>query len=574
VFNGKDQGCEFMSCTTGSSSGNRMRPITTSTFKWFTNKALFGLLVLGLSACASHVEQKRFAEDGQPSAVFSGIFRSGVFEEGEVVYDDAAKSSFKGEFDDAGYPRHGELRQSYQDRNGDWLQIKLSGDFSLAPASRELNFAGSFMVSDAQERTVASAEQSHWQANYSQVHPLQAPSLMHMAGKNQYTQYRRDISPAAQPNAAVKIHRPLAGPFLVELSYQQGLPRGMVKISARNKAGERYVVERQYFNYQIAEQPVHYFYYEPGSFTRLDILGDCKNRPNLTVPQQLLQVYAYDCDKAVFYALSEDFPASVIAIAAADLDNGGAFQRFTLYHHGEVSYTNISVDALYDGQWLRHGPHRQMHYGDLKSFTRYELGAPLGIGIKVDAKGPRYVRFENTALETELLPSAELFDKLNGRYEWQISRLNSHFDGLLVASIVSAEALSELKANLLQDLNETAGIVKDGQVPGLSELWQSWQRQSRARIATWALHRNIATDKTKTAAAMKNALRTDLDKWVAQSRKLLLEEAQRQCEHSGQSFDEEVWQCVVRPDPALVAVCEQYLSSSQCSAMAVDFKRQ
>ncbi|MDF1693463.1 MAG: hypothetical protein P1U47_13870 [Zhongshania sp.] len=561
-----------MSSAIMSNSGQRLCRVTQSRFKQLSNIAWYCLLLIGLSACASHVEQHRFSADGQPSPVFSGIHRSGIFEEGEVVYDDAAKSSFTGTFDEAGYPQRGEMRQSYQDRSGDWLQIKLNGDFQLDSATRELKFAGRFIISDSQDRTVASAEQSHWLSRYAELHPFQTPPLMHMAGKNHYSQYRRDISPAAEENAFVIVHRPLAGPFQVSLSYQQGLPRGMVKISANNNAGDQYVVERQYFNYQIAPQPVHYFYYELGSFSQLDILGDCKDRPNLTAPQQLLQVYAYDCDKAVFYALSEDFPASVIAISAADLDNGGAFHRFTLYHHGQVSYTNISVDALYDGQWLRHGSRRVMHYGDLKSFTRFELGSPLGIGIKVDSKGARYVRFGNAELETELLPSAELFDKLNGRYEWQVSRLNSHFDGLLVASIFSAETLSKLKADLLRDLNETIGIGKDGQVPGLSELWQSWQRQSRARITTWTLHRNAGADKT--AAAMKNALKTDLDKWVMQSRKLLMAEAQRQCELSGQSFDGDAWQCVNRPDKTLIAVCEQYLSSNQCKAMAADFKRQ
>tara|TARA_R110001583_G_scaffold186730_1_gene347644 strand:- start:5778 stop:7415 length:1638 start_codon:yes stop_codon:yes gene_type:complete len=527
------------------------------------------LLVFGISGCAHHAEQRRFSAEGQPSPVFSGEYRGGLFRQGTVTYGDKLNTVFSGKFNEAGFPLRGELRQSYQDGQGGRLQLLLTGDFSLDPEENELRFAGGFVILDAEQRILASAEDSHWAAAYGELHHFRAPQRMTMAGENTYTQYRRDISPAGVGHAFVKIRRPLSGPFEVDLRYQAGLPRGIVKISTTSSEGRQYVVERQYFNFQIAGEPVHYFYYEPGSFTEVDILGDCKIMPNLTAPQALLSVYAYDCDKAVFYALSEDFPASVLAIAAADLDNSGAFHRFTLYHHGEVSQVEISVDALYEGQWLRHGDVSQLHYGDLRFYARYLLGTPIGIGIQVDDEGPKYIRFGELGAEAEMLPSAELYDRINGRYEWQVTRLNKHFSAVLGSSIVSADALATLKEALLADLSENKAIAQDGQVPGLSELWQSWQRQSRARIITWQRH--SAGGQEKTPASMQLKLKADIDKWLAQSQKLLLDEAERRCELNGQSFNSDVWQCENRPDARLAAVCVSYLSKSACAKMAGEF---
>ncbi|WP_320837501.1 hypothetical protein [Zhongshania sp.] len=538
-------------------------------FKQFSGIIWGCLLVLGLSACAHHAEQRRFSAEGQPSPVFSGEYRGGLFRQGTVTYGDKLNTIFSGKFNEAGFPLRGELRQSYQDAEGGRLQLLLTGDFSLDPEENELGFAGGFVILDAEQRILASAEVSHWAAAYGELHPFQAPQRMTMAGENTYTQYRRDISPAGAGHAFVKIRRPLSGPFEVDLRYQAGVPRGIVKISTTSSEGRQYVVERQYFNFQIAGEPVHYFYYEPGSFTEVDILGDCKIMPNLTAPQALLSVYAYDCDKAVFYALSEDFPASVLAIAAADLDNSGAFHRFTLYHHGVVSQIEISVDALYEGQWLRHGDVRQLHYGDLRFYARYLLGTPIGIGIQVDDEGPKYRRFVQSGAEAEILPSAELYDRINGRYEWQVTRLNKHFSAVLGSSIVSADALATLKEALLADLSENKAIAQDGQVPGLSELWQSWQRQSRARIITWQRH--STGEQEKTPASMQLKLKADIDKWLAQSQKLLLGEAERRCELNGQSFNSDVWQCENRPDARLVEVCVSHLSKSACTKMAGEF---
>ncbi len=538
-------------------------------FKQFSSIVWGCLLVLGLSACAQHAEQRRFNADGQPSPLFSGKYRSGIFQEGEVSFGDAAQTTFTGSFDRAGFPQHGELRQSYRDGSGEWLQLVLSGDFSLNPTTRRFGFSGGFAILDTEARVLASAERSHWQSDYIEVHPFQAPALMMMQGENSYTQYRRDISPAVSPSPFVTIYRPLAGPFTVDLNYQGGMPRGIVKISAATSDGSEYVVERQYYNYQIESEPVHYFYYEPGSYSDVDLLGGCDSMPNLTAPQQMLSVYAYDCEKALFYALSDNFPASVLAISVGDIDNGGAFHRFTLYHHGEVSHISISVDALYDGQWVRHGDVRQMHYGSLKSFARYQLGTPIGIGIAVDDRGGRYTRFDNPANESEQLPSAELFDRINARHEWQVSRLNSHFSALLSARIVSAEDFATLKATLLADLTDNKAIAQDGQVPGLTELWQSWQRQSRARIVSWKLHGIDA--RTKTLAAMHLQLKADIDKWAAQSQTLLTDEAARRCELGGQSFTSETWQCDRQPDVRLSALCAKYLGESTCATMAAKY---
>ncbi len=527
------------------------------------------LLVFGLSACAQHAEQRRFSEEGQPSPLFTGEYRRGVFQRGEVSFEDAANSIFVGTFDEAGFPLRGELRQTYEDSRGALLQLILKGDFIADAATASLGFSGGFVIVDADGRALASAKDSRWQGQYDAIHPFQAPALMAMAGENRYTQYRRDISPAGMPNAFVKIHRRLSGPFFVGLRYEAGVPRGIVKITTAVREGKAYVVERQYFNYQIKAAPVHYFYYEPGSFTEVDILGSCQSMPNLTVPQQLLSVYAYDCDKAAFYALSEDFPASVLEIAARDLDNSGTFNRFTLYHHGEVSKISISVDALYDGQWLRHGEIQQMHYGELRSYAKYQFGAPIGIGISVDDSGAKYIRFSHPQGAPEALPSAELYDRINGRYEWQLSRLNAHFSSLLSSKILSGEALAGLKEKLLADVTENKAIAQDGQVAGLSELWQSWQRQSKARVVTW--RPNGVDGQENTPAVMHLRLKADLDKWLAQSQKLLISEATRRCELSGQSFSSDDWQCQSRPDVRLAAVCVNFLGKSACDKMANEF---
>jgi hypothetical protein len=66
-------------------------------------------------------------------------------------------------------------------------------------------------------------------------------------------------------------------------------------------------------------------------------------------------------------------------------------------------------------------------------------------------------------------------------------------------------------------------------------------------------------------------LKADIDKWLAQSQKLLLDEAERRCELNGQSFNSDVWQCENRPDARLAAVCVSYLSKSACAKMAGEF---
>jgi hypothetical protein len=539
-------------------------------FKQFSSIFWGCLLVVGLSACAQHTDQRRFSADGQPSPLFSGKYRGGIFQQGEVSFGDTANTLFRGQFDSKGFPRQGELRQSYRDRNGEWLELVLNGDFILEPTTGRFQFSGGFVIIDSMSRVLASAEYSHWQSEYVELHPFQSPAPMVMQGDNSYTQFRRDISPAGSLSPYVKVNRPLAGPFTVEVNYQAGMPRGIVKISAATSDGNQYVVERQYYNYQIESEPVHYFYYEPGSYSDVDLLGGCDLMPNLTAPQQMLNVYAYDCEKASFYALSDKFPASVLAIAVADIDNGGAFHRFTLYHHGEVSYINISVDALYNGQWVRHGDVRHMHYGSLKSFARYQLGTPIGIGIDVNQNNARYIQFTNPVHEAEALPSVELFDRINARHEWQIARFNSHFSTLLSARIVSAADFSTLKTTLLADLKNNKAIAQDGQVPGLTELWQSWQRQSRARIVSWKLHGIDA--RVKTLAAMHRLLKADLDKWVAQSQALLIDEAGRRCELAGQSFSSEAWQCESQPDVRLTALCERYLGQEACNSMAAQYR--
>lgn len=147
------------------------------------------LLVFGISGCAHHAEQRRFSAEGQPSPVFSGEYRGGLFRQGTVTYGDKLNTVFSGKFNEAGFPLRGELRQSYQDGQGGRLQLLLTGDFSLDPEENELRFAGGFVILDAEQRILASAEDSQWAAAYGELHPFQAPQRMTMAGENTYTQY-------------------------------------------------------------------------------------------------------------------------------------------------------------------------------------------------------------------------------------------------------------------------------------------------------------------------------------------------------------------------------------------------
>jgi hypothetical protein len=384
---------------------------------------------------------------------------------------------------------------------------------------------------------------------------------MTMDGDNQYLQYRRNISPKGRPEAFPIVHRGLGSPFQVTLKFKEGLPRGVVKISALDAGQDFFVVERQYFNYQIKPQPVHYFYYEPASFSKVEVLGDCERAPNLTVPQNLLQAFVYDCDKSRFYALSADYPASMLEIAARDIDNGGLFHRLRIYRHGVVTTAAVNVDAIYDGKWLYHGPVTVMHYGSLKSYRRYELGKPVGIGIYVDEAGAKYESFGN-ADDASGLPDDNFRDKLDSRYEWYKQRLNARFSKALSSSVLSS---SKLKLDLLKDLEENQAIAKDGQVAGLADLWASWQRQSIARLSTWdgSGHDSVAV--------LKSKMLDDTEKWYEQSRALLLDESVQRCARGGKSFNEADWRCEHRPDATLVKVCEDYFSQSQCAAMSRDF---
>lgn len=526
------------------------------------------LLILLLSACAGRVENKRFELDGQTGPIFSGLYKHDVFLEGNLKYQDSAKTQFDGKFDSKGYPQRGELSQSYLDTTNDTLVLTLSGKFSVNTAQSSLSFTGAFTIADSDHKVLAQGAQSQWSAPYTDLNPLRAPPLMAMVGDNQYLQYRRNISPKGQLEAYPIVHRNLAGPFLVEAGFREGLPRGVIKISAQHAEQDFFVVERQYFNYQVLPQPIQYFYFEPGSFSSLALLGDCERAPNLTVPQRLLLPFAYDCDKGEFYALSEDYPASVLQISAKHIDNGGIFHRLRIYRHGNVTDAAVNVDALYDGKWLYHGPVTVMHYGRLESYRWYDLGKPLGIGIRGGERGAQYVSFgEADSLASTLaeLPDNDLRDRLDSRYEWYKQRLNTRFSMALGDTILSQRQLAKLKSVLLQDIDENQSLAKDDQVAGLPDLWESWQRRSTARLSTW----NSSTGDS--AAVMKVHMLADLDKWYAQSGVLLLQESAQRCARIGQSFNDREGRCEYEPDDAVQKVCKRYFDESQCAAMSAAF---
>jgi hypothetical protein len=523
-----------------------------------------------LSACAGTAQQQLFAIDAPPTPVFSGSTQGIFFQRGTAVYEDEANTSFTGKFDSNGFPRRGELMQSYRDQQGQLLSLHLVGEFSMQMDQQLLKFTGSFELKDFNNRILAEADQSHWQGGYAQFHPNLAPELMRLSGENSYKQYRREISPANDPRAFVYIRRPLQGPFLINVSYQDGLPRGVAKITLAADPGESYVVERQYFNYQIKPKPVQYYYFEPESFDEMAVVGDCETVPTITVPQNLLNVYAYDCQRKSYYALSEDYPASVLAIAAVYLDNGGAFHRVKIYHHGDVTRASVNVDALHDGKILYHGDVEHWHYGVLKSFRRYDLGEPIGIGIDTINDQVLYVGYDPAAA-VGVLAGTELLDKLEGRHTWLQSRLNQQFKPVEGQRIISTSTLAKLKAALLLDINETLAIRKDGEIAGLSDLWHSWQRQSQARIESWkTLGRGVTATET-TPTTMKSMLEADLIKWLAESRELVLDDARRQCRRGGQSLDEAQWSCVYSPDQKLAELCEEHLGAEKCKVMADKF---
>jgi hypothetical protein len=526
------------------------------------------LLILLLSACAGRVENKRFTLDGQTGPIFNGLYKHDVFLKGNLKFQDSANTQFDGEFDGAGYPLRGELSQSYIGSNNDALTLTLSGTFSHNIAQTRLSFTGTFTIADSEKKVLAQATQSQWSALYSDLNPLRAPPLMAMTGDNQYLQYRRNINPKDGLEAYPIVHHNLPGPFLVEAGFREGLPHGDIKISAQNSEQAFFVVERQYSNHQVLSQPIQYFYFEPGSFSRLALFGDCERAPNLTVPQSLLQAFAYDCDKAEFYALSEDYPDSVVQISAEDIDNGGIFNRLRIYHHGKVTDAVVNTDALYDGKWLYHGPVTYMHYGKLESYRWYHLGEPLGIGIETSERGAEYVSFGNTDTFASALaerPDDDFRSKLDNRYEWYTQRLKTRFSTAPNDPILSQKSLAKLKSVLLLDINANQPLAKDGQVAGLADLWERWQRQSAARLSTW---KNTTGEST---SVVKSQILADLDKWYMQSGVLLLQESTQRCARIGQSFDDREGRCEHRPNKAVQKICNQHFDESQCTSMSAAF---
>ncbi|CAA0088527.1 Uncharacterised protein [Zhongshania aliphaticivorans] len=523
------------------------------------------LCVLILGGCAGHVENKRFEYGAQTAPVFTGSLKRDLFVEGHVAYQDQAQTEFAGTFDTQGFPHHGVLTQRYIDVNNKPVTIKLNGKFKVTSTVSAISFSGAFSIEDERQQILAQSTKSKWRGKYSNVHPFQAPLLMTLNGKNQYLQYRRNISPKGRPETYPIIHRNLAGPFTIKAGFLEGLPRGVIKISAVNDQNKYFAVERQYFNYQITPQPVHYFYYEPGTFSNIELLGNCDHAPNLTVPQHLLQVFVYDCAKTQFYALSEDYPESVLEISTRDIDNGGIFHRLRIYQHGVITEANVNVDALYEGKWLYHGPLTTMFYGNLNHYQMYELGKPIGIGIKMDENGANFVSANQGDSGIDL-PDSGLRNSIESQYLWYKQRVDEHFSSLLSSVILSPSELNKLKADLLKDINENKPLAKDGQVAGLPGLWESWQRQSIAQLSTWQ-------NSKESPLALKRQILENLEKWYEQSEVLLLAESSQRCARAGKSLNSQDWRCELRPNSELIQVCERYFDVQKCQTMSDNFVR-
>ena len=514
-----------------------------------------------LSGCSiAPREPHTLYADSEQAVLFDGRLRNGLPSAGELRFGN--DTVFDGDFDRDGFPEKGQLAQHYSDAQGETLTLVLDGRFDHRDDQQRLDFKGDFLIRDSEGRVLAEGKNSIWHSDYRSPVFRLPPPLFALSGKQRYRQYRRDISPASDPRRFLSVHRPMSGPFVVQVRYEEGLPRGVAKVSAELSDGARYVVERQYFNYQLPSQRSHYYYFEPGSYERVSVIGHCE-APNITVPRELISVYAFDCDDGNFYALSESMPASVLSIAAEQLDNSGRFHQIRILHHGNTSEFEVDAEALLRGELLADGLYTEWHYGQLRAAYLASHGQPVGVGMALaHHTEPVFIRHRLEEHRAEF-PASSLVETLKVSAADRRDAISQDFDRLAVGNRLSERRAEQLRRALAEHIAAPAPSMMADYV-GLMSLYQQWQQEAGSMLSGWPWQsRRSATD----IARLRKALLAKLQLYREREEALLEAAARQYCLAEGQRFDALRWQCRLEPEPAVFELCQHTYGINRCEAM-------
>lgn len=516
---------------------------------------LAAVVLAGLSACASQTGERAFQLESGEEVHFVGEMDDGRFLRGRAVFSgsDAGSESttFEGQFDGAGYPATGKMEQVLLGSGDELLTLHLVGDFAVDQEGLSVDFLGEFTLLDSDGRTLAEGDDSRWRGVYPKANPYLAPARFGLNGAVTYRQYRRDLPLAEGQLGLIDIKRPLRGPFRVVAAFREGAARNEIRITAENVGGKAYLTEHQF-----AGDHLSYFYYEPGSFTEIDLLGDCTDTPTLTVPISLMQAFAYDCDAAVFFAVSPEFRGAQLAIHAEDIDNSGAVRRLVVRRGERLIDMQVDGQALYDGTLLPDGQRVEFDQGKLQSLRYYQQGHAVGIGISVDGEQARYQRYQWPEAGPTL-PPITLLQKLTAQYLQRKADLDR----------LGGQGLStkrEVRSRVGQIIDAAQLPAEGEQVAGLQVRLQQWQRDSQARLAAWSGKQGRAND---ALPGLRSSLVGALDQWWESSHRLVMERGKQACAAEGKSLNSQSWQCDVAPTPATEALCKQYLGEGVCQQM-------
>lgn len=506
-------------------------------------------LLAGLGACASQNGEREFRLESGERVHFAGTLEDGRFVQGRAVYSqsdaDSARAVFEGRFDPQGYPDSGSLEKVLLGAGGELLTLQLVGDFNVQAGSSAIDFLGDFTLVDSRGQLLAEGNASHWQGRYtSKVHPYIAPGQFGLTGAVEYRQYQRRIPLAGDPLQLVDVQRSLQGPFWIEAHFTQGRPQGKLRITAENIGGQAYLTEHQFLSPQAA-----YFFYEPGSFNEIELLGDCDTSPTLTVPLSVLQAFAYDCGRSEFLAVSPEFRGSQLAIQATDIDNNGGVRRLVVRRGEQVIDMQIDHQALFEGTLQPHGRLLTFEGGALRSLRHYQQGHLVGIGIDAEGESARYVRFKWQD-SNAVMPSPALLPDLAAQYEQRQSWL-----------VALDQTTTDGGAHLHRQIEAASIPVAGSQVTGLQAMLQQWQWESMGRLKAWSARKDPVS-------ALAASLKGSLDHWWARSRQLVLDQAERACAADGKRLNADQWQCELAPDAATEQLCLQHFGEISCQQMA------
>ncbi|GAB3381395.1 hypothetical protein NCG89_01600 [Spongiibacter taiwanensis] len=522
----------------------------------FLQRWIVAAVLSGLTACASQTGEREFTLASGERVHFAGQMDDDAFVEGKATFSPADASaeltSFEGHFDAAGFPAAGRMEQVLLGTGGELLTLHLIGNFDVHHERLTIDFLGEFILLDSRGRTLAEGSDSRWQGMYADANPYLAPGQLGLNGAVTYRQHRRDLPLAERQLGLIDIQRPLRGPFLVAGAFYQGAPQGEIRITAENIGGKAYLTEHQFFSDYL-----RYFYYEPGSFSAIDLLGDCADTPTLTVPIKIMQAFAYDCANTVFLAVSPEFRGAQVAIHAEDIDNSGAVKRIQVRRGERLIDMQVDGQMLYDGTLIPQGQVLEFYRGGLQSLRDYHQGQPVGIGISVDGDQARYRRY-HWPEATLTLPPPTLMPALSAQYRQRQAAVAD-----LVGKPRASKRETLASANQLID---NATLPAEGeQVAGLRVDLQRWQQDSRARVTAWA---DTAGRSEDALNGLQRSLTTVLDQWWQTSHQRVVAQGQQACAAQGKSLSIPSWQCDVAPTAATEALCAQYLGEETCQQMA------